>query len=89
LKGRNAASPPEFHFQSTNCHEDSAELRRETTVHLTTSSSGSIVRAAPLLDRLITVDTPFAVPMRPEVAPLRHADGRGSEVSRARSERRD
>ena len=52
----------------------SAELRRETTVHLTTSSSGSIVRAtAPLLDRLMMVDTPFAVPMRPEVARLRPA----------------
>jgi hypothetical protein len=33
------------------------------------------VQQAPLLDRLILVDTPFAVPMRPEVARLRHAEG--------------
>jgi hypothetical protein len=32
------------------------------------------VQQAPLLDRLILVDTPFAVPMRPEVARLRHAE---------------
>jgi hypothetical protein len=33
------------------------------------------VQQAPLLDRLTLVDTPFAVPMRPEVARLRHAEG--------------
>ena len=34
------------------------------------------MQQAPLLDRLTLVDTPFAVPMRPEVAArLRHAEG--------------